>query len=62
MDTNLLEQTYVAQVLALAGTLEVLNKLNSKSTNVDYEKEAIKIINRRSSRILQLLDESRQTN
>ncbi len=64
MDNKLLEQLYVAQVLTLAKTLhiEFMVKGKASGTTANFEDEAIKLINRSSSQILEKLNQSRQKN
>ncbi len=62
MDNKLLEQLYVAQVLTLASTLEIKDKVHGKKIVTNYEREAINLIDRSSSQILEKLNQSRQTN
>ena len=57
---NTLETLLVAQVLTLAKTLELLNKVENRSVSTNYQREAARLINQESPEVLRLLAETRQ--
>ena len=64
MENKTLQTLLVAQVLTLAKTQELLEiekaKNGSHRLNVNYEQEAVKLINRRSAEVLQWLGQTPQ--
>jgi hypothetical protein len=59
MEERTLQTLLAAQVLTLAAALETLSKVKEKNVVTDWEREAAKLINRRQTAVLQLLDETR---
>lgn len=58
MDERTQQTLLVAQVLTLAKTLELQATVQDKKVITDWEREAAKLINRRSAAVLQLLTET----
>ena len=55
MDNITLETLLVAQVLTLAASLKAEDKAKGISGAINYEREAVNLINRRSATVLELL-------